>query len=78
MFRLIDTLLTLDIVVTTTFGGPGFKTHTLSFWIYQQGLRYFNISYSAATSWILLIGCLMLATVLLIVRQRVTHWQGTL
>lgn len=76
MFRLIDTLLTLDIVVTTTFGGPGFKTHTLSFWIYQQGLRYFNISYSAATSWILLIGCLLIAMVLLIVRQRVTHWQG--
>ena len=78
MFRLIDTLLTLDIVVTTTFGGPGFKTHTLSFWIYQQGLRYFNISYSAATSWIMLIGCLLLAIVLLIVRRRVTHWQGTL
>ena len=76
MFRLIDTLLTLDIVVTTSFGGPGFKTHTLSFWIYQQGLRYFNISYSAATSWMLLIGCLLLATALLIVRQRVTHWQG--
>lgn len=78
MFRLIDTLLTLDIVVTTTFGGPGFKTHTLSFWIYQQGLRYFNISYSAATSWIMLIGCLLVATVLLMVRQRMTHWQGTL
>jgi multiple sugar transport system permease protein len=76
MFRLIDTLLTLDIVVTTTFGGPGFRTYTLSFWIYQQGLRYFNISYAAATSWIMLIGCLLVAIVLLIVRQRVTHWQG--
>lgn len=76
MFRLIDTLLTLDIVVTTTFGGPGFKTYTLSFWIYQQGLRYFNISYSAATSWLLLIGCLLLAMVLLAVRQRLTRWQG--
>jgi ABC-type sugar transport system permease subunit len=76
MFRLIDTLLTLDIVVTTTFGGPGFKTYTLSFWIYQQGLRYFNISYAAATSWIMLIGCLAVAIVLLLVRRRVTHWQG--
>ncbi len=76
MFRLIDTLLTLDIVVTTTFGGPGFRTYTLSFWIYQQGLRYFNISYAAATSWIMLIGCLLVAIVLLVVRQRVTHWQG--
>ena len=58
---LIDSLLTLDLVVTTTFGGPGFRTHTLSFWIYQQGLRYFNISYAAATSWLLLLACLVLA-----------------
>jgi ABC-type sugar transport system permease subunit len=73
MFRLIDTLLTLDIVYTTTNGGPGFKTHTLSFWIYQQGLRYFNISYAAATSWILLIACLSLAVVFLVWRGRLNR-----
>ncbi len=77
MFRLIDTVMTLDTVVTMTFGGPGFKTNLLSFWIYRQGLRYYNISYAAALSWILLIACLILATMLLIVRQRLTHWQGT-
>ena len=75
MFRFIDALLTLDIVVTTTFGGPGFRTHTVSFWIYQQGLRYFNISYAAATSWIFLITCLLIAVVLLILRRRLTRWQ---
>ena len=75
MFRFIDALLTLDIVVTTTFGGPGFRTHTVSFWIYQQGLRYFNISYAAATSWIFLITCLLIAVVLLIIRRRLTRWQ---
>ena len=75
MFRFIDALLTLDIVVTTTFGGPGFRTHTISFWIYQQGLRYFNISYAAATSWIFLITCLLIAVVLLIIRRRLTRWQ---
>jgi len=73
MFRLIDTLLTLDIVYTTTYGGPGFKTHTLTFWIYQQGLRYFNISYAAATSWILLIACLSIAVVFLILRNRLNR-----
>jgi ABC-type sugar transport system permease subunit len=76
MFRLIDTLLTLDIVYTTTYGGPGFKTHTLSFWIYQQGLRYFNISYAAATSWILLIACLLIATGFLIWRGKVSARQS--
>ena len=74
MFRLIDALLTLDLVVTTTFGGPGFRTHTLSFWIYQQGLRYFNISYAAATSWLLLLACLGIAAVLLAWRRRAMAW----
>lgn len=74
MFRLIDALLTLDVVVTTTFGGPGFRTHTLSFWIYQQGLRYFNISYAAATSWLLLLACLAIAAGLLFWRRRAMAW----
>ena len=75
MFRLIDSLLTLDLVFTTTFGGPGFATHTLSFWIYQQGLRYFNISYAAATSWLLLIACMIVAGVFLLWRRRLMRWQ---
>jgi ABC-type sugar transport system permease subunit len=74
MFRLIDALLTLDVVVTTTFGGPGFRTHTLSFWIYQQGLRYFNVSYAAATSWLLLLACLAIAAGLLAWRRRAMAW----
>ncbi len=75
MFRLLDALLTLDIVFTTTFGGPGFATHTLSFWIYQQGLRYFNISYAAAISWASLIGCMLLVAGLLVWRARISRWQ---
>ena len=58
----------------TTFGGPGFRTHTLSFWIYQQGLRYFNISYAAATSWLLLLACLVIAAALLAWRRRAMAW----
>ncbi len=75
MFRLIDSLLTLDLVFTTTFGGPGFATHTLSFWIYQQGLRYFNISYAAATSWLLLLACMAIAFGFLTWRRRIMRWQ---
>ncbi|MBN9304760.1 MAG: hypothetical protein BGO82_11370 [Devosia sp. 67-54] len=75
MFRLLDALLTLDIVFTTTFGGPGFATHTLSFWIYQQGLRYFNISYAAAISWATMLGCLILVIGLLVWRARISRWQ---
>jgi ABC-type sugar transport system permease subunit len=75
MFRLIDALMTLDIVFTTTGGGPGFATQTLSFWIYQQGLRYFNVSYAAAASWLLLAACMAMAAGFLVWRHRVMHWQ---
>ncbi|MDR3473402.1 MAG: sugar ABC transporter permease [Devosia sp.] len=76
MFRLIDGLLTLDIVFTTTSGGPGYATHTLSFWIYQQGLRYFNISYAAAASWLLLAASMGVALVFLLWRHRLMAWQS--
>jgi ABC-type sugar transport system permease subunit len=75
MFRLIDGLLTLDLVFTTTLGGPGFTTHTMSFWIYQEGLKYFNISYAAATSWLLLLACMAVALGFLAWRRRVMAWQ---
>lgn len=76
MFRMIDALLTLDIVFTTTFGGPGFATHTISFWIYEQGLRYFNIGYAAAASWLLLFACLTIAAAFLLWRARIARWQA--
>lgn len=75
MFRLIEAFLTLDIVFTTTAGGPGYATHTLSFWIYQQGLKYFNISYAAASSWIMLLACLAIALGFLAWRRHVSKWQ---
>jgi multiple sugar transport system permease protein len=74
LFRLIDALLTLDLVVTTTFGGPSFRTNTVSFWIYQQGLRYFNIAYASAASWLLLVACLALASGLLLWRRHAMRW----
>jgi multiple sugar transport system permease protein len=76
MFRLIDALMTLDIVFTTTGGGPGFATQTLSFWIYQQGLRYFNISYAAAASWLLMGMCFAVALLFLAWRRSVMRWQA--
>jgi multiple sugar transport system permease protein len=69
MFRLIDTLMVLDIVYSLSYGGPGFSTHTISFWIYQQGLKYFNISYAAAMAWILLLLSVLVALVLVVIRN---------
>lgn len=75
MFRLIEAFLTLDIVFTTTGGGPGYATHTLSFWIYQQGLKYFNISYAAASSWVMLLVCVAIALGFLLWRRSINKWQ---
>jgi ABC-type sugar transport system permease subunit len=70
MFRLIDAVMVLDIVYSITFGGPGFSTHTLSFLIYQQGLRYFNISFASAEAWVLLTITLVIAVILILIRNR--------
>ena len=75
MFRLVDALMTLDIVFTTTGGGPGFATQTLGYWVYVQGLRYFNISTAAAASWLLLGLCLVTALAILAWRRRIMRWQ---
>ncbi|RLE13143.1 sugar ABC transporter permease [Candidatus Aerophobetes bacterium] len=65
LFRFIDSILVIDIIYTTTYGGPGFSTNVITFHIYKQALKYFNITYAAAASWILQIFCLLVAIVLL-------------
>jgi ABC-type sugar transport system permease subunit len=70
MFRLIDSLMVLDIIYTTTRGGPGFATFSMTFWTYAHGLEYFNMSYAAAMSWILLAMCVLIAVVLMSIRGR--------
>lgn len=65
LFRFIDSILVIDIVYTTTYGGPGFATNVITFHIYKQALKYFNIAYATAASWILQIFCLLVAIVLL-------------
>ena len=52
VFRMLDSLLSLDSIYSLTFGGPGFSTYTMTFYIYTQGLRNFNFGEAAAASWI--------------------------
>lgn len=52
MFRVLDSLLSLDAVYSLTFGGPGYGTYTLTFFIYTLGLRNFNLGQAAAASWL--------------------------
>ena len=70
IFRLVDALLVIDIVFSLTQGGPGFSTNTVTFWVYENGLRYFNLSEAAAASWLLLAADLVIAIALLWLRTR--------
>lgn len=55
LFRVMDALKAFDKIYATTRGGPGTSTFTLSFYIWQEGLRFFEIGYAAALTWIMLI-----------------------
>lgn len=52
MFRMLESLLSLDAIYTLTLGGPGYATFTLTYYIYTLGLRSFNLGLAAAASWI--------------------------
>jgi ABC-type sugar transport system permease subunit len=52
MFRILESLLTLDAIYTLTLGGPGYATFTMTYYIYTLGLRSFNLGLAAAASWL--------------------------
>ena len=37
VFRMLESLLSLDSIYSLTFGGPGYSTYTMTFYIYTQG-----------------------------------------
>lgn len=71
IFRIIDTFFVFDQIYTLTYGGPGTSTMVSSLYIYNQGLKYYNISYAAACSWILMTVSIVIAFVLLKVKGKV-------
>lgn len=52
MFRMLESLLSLDSIYTLTLGGPGYATFTMTYYIYTVGLRSFNLGLAAAASWL--------------------------
>jgi multiple sugar transport system permease protein len=52
LFRLLDSLLSLDAVYSLTAGGPGYSTHTVTYYIYVLGLKNFDFGVAAAASWL--------------------------
>jgi len=66
IIRLIDVLKIFDIVYMVTWGGPGYATHTLSYYIYKVGLSYgWDIGYASALSLLLLVVIVILINLLM-------------
>lgn len=70
LFRLIDAFLIIDVIYSLTYGGPGFATDSATLWVFNHGLKYFDISEAAAASWLLLLICLLIAVVVLRLKSR--------
>jgi multiple sugar transport system permease protein len=52
-----------DIIFALTHGGPGETTTTLSFYLYRQGLEYYNIGYAAALTWVIALIILVIVNI---------------
>jgi multiple sugar transport system permease protein len=72
MFRMLESLLSLDSIYTLTLGGPGYATFTMTYYIYTLGLRSFNLGLAAAASWLFMA---FAATALAVVFWLQRRWQ---
>lgn len=55
IIRTIDGFKLFDIIYMLTAGGPGNATEVVSYYLYRTGFKYWNMSYAAALSVIVLI-----------------------
>jgi multiple sugar transport system permease protein len=62
MLRLVDAFKVFDVPFSLTSGGPGTATRTLTFYIYTQGLRNFDLGYASAMAYFLLVITMVIGT----------------
>ncbi|MBA2520111.1 MAG: sugar ABC transporter permease [Chloroflexia bacterium] len=55
LFRAFDAFKIFDVIFLFTQGGPGTSTESISWYIYQLGLRFFRMGYAAAVSYLVVI-----------------------
>jgi multiple sugar transport system permease protein len=65
LFRAIDGFKIFDLIYAMTAGGPGTSTTTMSYFIYQQGVNFFDLAYSSTLALVLLVLTILLCTPLL-------------
>ncbi len=65
LFRVIDGFKLFDIIYAMTAGGPGDSTTTLSYFVYQQGIAFFDLGYSSTLALVMLALIVLLSAPLL-------------
>ena len=73
LIRLIDALKSFDIIFAITQGGPGNASETINLYLYSVAFVYYDIGYGSAIALVFFVIIVMLAAVMLYLRQRM-HW----
>ena len=55
LIRALDLFRVFDVIWTMTQGGPGTQTETISIYAYQMAFRQFEISYSSAIAFVVIV-----------------------
>lgn len=74
ILRVVDALKAFSEIYVMTGGGPGDSTTILSIFIHKHAFRFFNMGYSAAASYVLVIIALIFSTIL--VRNMFSEEEG--
>jgi multiple sugar transport system permease protein len=61
-YTTVDAFKVFDVPFSLTSGRPGTATRTLTFYIYTQGLRNFDLGYASAMAYFLLVITMVIGT----------------
>lgn len=70
MIRFMQIFNLFDVVYAETMGGPGTASRTLSYNLYYTGLVEYNIGYSSAIAWIIILIIALLINLFILVSFR--------
>ena len=73
LFRFIDAARLYDPIATTTRGGPGQTTETVTYLLYRIGLKQFRMDYASAMSLIIMFVIIIVTSFIL---KRLMKKQG--
>jgi multiple sugar transport system permease protein len=65
LIRMIAAIKTYDLIYILTRGGPGFRTETMSYYVYKMAFRKMSMGDAAAMSFILLLIILLFSLILI-------------